>query len=263
MKQLVKLAVAAAVLSGGAAHAANINSLGGTAASDVILFVTNATDTSFYARNTGITLDQLGTSSTTTQSSVALDGAQTTASPGSFTLNSALNLSADPTLATFLTNNPGSQWTILAVNGTGSGVAPGNKFIASTFPAATGIPIGVSTSAVSGAANTLINFFIEENGVTWPVNTTEGWGKGGVYGAQAASAGNIATDANAVGVATNTYLLSTNNKQKPIELVSTNKLTLNTDGSLSVSAVPIPAALWLFGSGLLGLAGVGRRRAAA
>ncbi len=33
--------------------------------------------------------------------------------------------------------------------------------------------------------------------------------------------------------------------------------------SVSVSPVPIPAALWLFGSGLLGLAGVGRRKQAA
>lgn len=33
------------------------------------------------------------------------------------------------------------------------------------------------------------------------------------------------------------------------------------DGSVTVSAVPVPAAVWLFGSGLLGLIGVARRRA--
>lgn len=38
--------------------------------------------------------------------------------------------------------------------------------------------------------------------------------------------------------------------------------TLNTDGSLSYAAVPIPAAAWLFGSGLLGLIGIARRRKA-
>lgn len=44
--------------------------------------------------------------------------------------------------------------------------------------------------------------------------------------------------------------------------------TLNSDGSLSYngtdvspSAVPLPAAAWLFGSGLLGLVGVSRRKA--
>jgi hypothetical protein len=33
------------------------------------------------------------------------------------------------------------------------------------------------------------------------------------------------------------------------------------DGSVTVSAVPVPAAVWLFGSGLLGLVGVARGRA--
>jgi hypothetical protein len=30
--------------------------------------------------------------------------------------------------------------------------------------------------------------------------------------------------------------------------------------SINVSAVPVPAAVWLFGSGVLGLVGVARRR---
>jgi hypothetical protein len=38
--------------------------------------------------------------------------------------------------------------------------------------------------------------------------------------------------------------------------------TLNVDHSLAVAAVPVPAAAWLFGSALLGLAGVARKRKA-
>jgi hypothetical protein len=35
------------------------------------------------------------------------------------------------------------------------------------------------------------------------------------------------------------------------------------DGAFTYSAVPVPAAAWLFGSGLIGLAGIGRKRNAA
>ena len=48
-----------------------------------------------------------------------------------------------------------------------------------------------------------------------------------------------------------------------------NSLTLAADGTLSAAAtgggseVPVPAAVWLLGSGLAGLAGIGRRRKAA
>jgi len=64
----------------------------------------------------------------------------------------------------------------------------------------------------------------------------------------------------------NLYALTGNSGlgQAQSYLLGTN-LTLASTGTLSVSpaAVPLPAAVWLFGSGLLGLIGVGRRRAAA
>jgi hypothetical protein len=42
------------------------------------------------------------------------------------------------------------------------------------------------------------------------------------------------------------------------------KLTINTSGSIGgVPAVPVPAAIWLFGTALIGLVGLGKRRKAA
>ena len=38
--------------------------------------------------------------------------------------------------------------------------------------------------------------------------------------------------------------------------------TVHLEGTVTASAIPVPAAVWLFGSGLLGLAGVARRKKA-
>ena len=47
-----------------------------------------------------------------------------------------------------------------------------------------------------------------------------------------------------------------------VSLFSVNKDLLDaTAGHFLVKAVPVPAAVWLFGSGLLGLIGVARRKA--
>jgi hypothetical protein len=38
--------------------------------------------------------------------------------------------------------------------------------------------------------------------------------------------------------------------------------SVGISGFVSQTPVPVPAAIWLFGSGLIGLAGIARRRAA-
>ena len=37
-------------------------------------------------------------------------------------------------------------------------------------------------------------------------------------------------------------------------------IDLYEPGTVNISAVPVPAAVWLFGSGLLGLVGISRRK---
>lgn len=45
--------------------------------------------------------------------------------------------------------------------------------------------------------------------------------------------------------------------------VGGNDLLIAADGNLALQAVPVPPAVWLFGSGLLGLVGIARRKKAA
>jgi hypothetical protein len=47
------------------------------------------------------------------------------------------------------------------------------------------------------------------------------------------------------------------------QTVTANDLLLEADGYVNLAAVPIPAAVWLFCSGLLGLAGIASRKKAA
>jgi len=51
--------------------------------------------------------------------------------------------------------------------------------------------------------------------------------------------------------------------QWDLNIASGGSALISKDMQLSVSAIPVPAAVWLFGSGLLGLVGVGRRKKAA
>jgi hypothetical protein len=93
-----------------------------------------------------------------------------------------------------------------------------------------------------------------------------GAGTGGIAGSTDLYGQGPDTAGVGLGQQMNLYALTGNSGlgQAQSYVLGTN-LTLSSTGSLSVgaAAVPLPAAVWLFGSGLLGLIGVGRRRAAA
>jgi hypothetical protein len=63
------------------------------------------------------------------------------------------------------------------------------------------------------------------------------------------------------GIQTATFQFST--PTSLTDLFTTSSSTTSTSFSGSISTVPIPASVWLFGSGILGLAGVRRKKRAA
>jgi hypothetical protein len=268
MKLAIKAAVTGAVmLAATAANAANVTP------GDVILYVTNAAQTSFYIEDLGVTMDQVLSQSTI----VAGAGVATKTSPGSFVLGSNLT-GSQPNLSSFLSSNPGSSWTLLSSETPGPGNQTGNKTFFATFApgdnqtaliANQAGETSASVGTISGT-NAIQGFQTEINLLTYSnnVNTTEGWGGGGRGVAAAITFGFNVPNGATVGTAQNLFAFSTNGTAPtpgPIEFMSQNTITLGTDGSLSVSpisSVPLPAAVWLFTSGLLGLAGIGRRRQA-
>ena len=70
------------------------------------------------------------------------------------------------------------------------------------------------------------------------------------------------TGVSALGTDMNLYAMTPDNtKATAGQLYTAGLVTMTADGTLeAASPVPLPAAVWLLGSGLLGLAGVGRRR---
>jgi hypothetical protein len=66
----------------------------------------------------------------------------------------------------------------------------------------------------------------------------------------------------APGTSQTLYAITGNNGTGQVQSYVLGQIDLSTNGTLSLTQtpVPLPAAVWLFGSGLLGLAGIGRRR---
>jgi hypothetical protein len=62
------------------------------------------------------------------------------------------------------------------------------------------------------------------------------------------------------GIQTMTYQFTT--PQSLTQLFTTSSSVTSTSFSGNITPVPVPAAVWLFGSGLLGLVGIARRKKA-
>jgi hypothetical protein len=239
------------------------------------LVVENASTHTAYALDTGVTLDSLlptGSLVTGASLNTSLAG-----------INKAI--SASPALTSFLASNPasGDLWSLEGGQYAGGGVNAAANAI--TKPA--GNAKAVFTSVLGTANNTnvagkvLLNLNNYLNGLNGDVTQTTG----GLFPLTTAS--ETTSGSVSAGIAENRYSFWGANDfaalgSSAIQMFGftgnggTGKLqsyilgtaTLDASGNLTIagnvtSPVPLPAAVWLFGSGLLGLFGVSRRRAAA
>jgi hypothetical protein len=270
MNTLVKTGVAAALALGATgAFALGVPSTG---SSDLVLVVQNTTTpTSVYLLDTGISLDTIFPSGSFVPSaslSTALAG-----------INQVID--ASPTLQGFLSTNPasGDAWELVGgdfnENGPGNGspvnsntkTAGNAKGVFTSLQPSTNIA-GLSLSGFQTYLGQMNNDIGSGGGMAVLQTTTESTAgsfsvtndgsKGGIFSG--------AYDLASLGNSQTIYALTGNNGTGTPQSYILGKATLDTSGNLTISGnapVPLPAAVWLFGSGVLGLVGVSRRRKAA
>jgi hypothetical protein len=275
MNSLVKVAIAG-VLSLGAsgAFAASLGAPWSNS-SDLVLVVENASTHVAYALDTGVTLDSL------LPTGSLVSGASLNTSLAG--INKAI--SASPALQSFLSANPaaGDLWTLeggqYAGNGSATATnsnskAPGAAKAVFTSVNGTATNSNVLTKTLTGNLlpfeNGLNSDVVQSTGGLFPLTSASETSSGSVsVGAESRYGFWSSLDfASLGGTAMQMFGFSGNGNTGKLQSYILGSATLDTNGNLTITGnstpppVPLPAAVWLFGSGLLGLFGVSRRRTA-
>ncbi len=279
MKNLVRIAVAGILVAGYHTAMAQQATAPATQPSsdsaDLWLFVSDQSNGTTFAEDTGIAINSIMPAQ---GSSSYVSGADLLS--GVFTAN--INEAADSALSSYISTNGASnlEWAIEAVQYDGPTQAGYKK---------PGGIIGITDNNLNGSLTAQMLAGTEtiwgsgfQGDVTYLTQTytpggtvysfSSGSTAGNVWGT---GTGNIAgstdlygqgADTSGIGLGTSAVLygVTGNNGTGQVQSYILGNLELTADGTLkTLSAVPLPAAVWLFASGLLGLAGVGRRRAGA
>jgi hypothetical protein len=260
LKQVVAIAIAGASALGAMTASADvINTDSGNG--ELTLFVRNDVTGAVYARGLQIRLDDI-----LTEGAIQSGGYTAgTANQRSYVLPT---IGPDANLTSFLGQAGTFSWTVMGGDNTGLINVIGGKRYVTTTPADLTNGTTVTTGNLSSSYNNLFTMINQLNGFLpdsagssivadgqWrQTGATPGSEAGTWYGVGPSNVNSIG-QANAA----NFYLLAAPGGGGAARVYQFADITLNADGTL-VSAVPLPAAFWLLGTGLAGLAGVSRRR---
>jgi hypothetical protein len=277
--------LASAALGTGIAQAAAVQPATGNG--DLILFIQDTVTHVTYARDTGIAINTLFSSSSAvanapSQGTVAMINGLATQS-----------IAADANLTAFLaaSGTDALQWAVEAGGWTATTGAGRKPIGAARYLTTSSAPANITVVAQTAAAGGMTAFNgdvtnLNSFGNLGATNSTNEIGPftaanpqgDGIWGtangsitSQSWYGANIPTSGNPVNTTALTLFGITGNgtgtgsgsgfalayNVGSVKLDGAGNLTFTGNGA---SAVPLPAAIWLLGSGLLGLAGVGRRR---
>ncbi|MBI5462531.1 MAG: VPLPA-CTERM sorting domain-containing protein [Gammaproteobacteria bacterium] len=274
MMKMKTLVAAIAIAAAGTANAAI--DMANTGSSSLVLSVWDNVAQESYIRDLGLNLADI------TPAMITPDAGLT------------LNFAADPLFASLFGNNTASDiyWNITAADSTGSGSITGRQIIGTGALGALASSFSVTNTGVANSANYWNTFFANANtqpnvpgvdtnncttntscysldagdlqyagdtswGTFWGQNLT-GWNNAGTLGQ---SLGFYSfTPSSTSGFVQSTKVRYENAYGLGTWMLAANGSVTYSIASAPVSTVPVPAAAWLFGTGLAGLASVARRR---
>ncbi|HEV7442949.1 MAG TPA: VPLPA-CTERM sorting domain-containing protein [Steroidobacteraceae bacterium] len=268
MKLMLKIAMVGSALAATSAFATTIAPQTGNG--ELVLYARDTVTNVTYAKGLGLQIDSVATRAT-----IAADTTYTYPTGGTIAY-SLPNTSLDANWTTFK-NAAGSDpivWTVLAGdNPLNSNAVGSERYLTTT-------QVNMTTGAPNPPSNSILRgTYAQLNGLQ-----TDMLGVGSSDGASIILAGNAGkgwgnptgldnhantwfstigiSNENPLGTAGNFYLVASGGggTSSAGRVYTLAGITLDASGLLHAAAVPLPAAVWLFGSGLLGLVGIGRRK---